>query len=146
MSTPSPLLLLDTCVVVHVVRGDGVGKRMDQAYDLRGRADRPIISVVTVGEARSLAKQFGWGPSKCEALDRLLHEFVIVDINNVSVLDKYAEIDAHLRKAGRALGKNDVWIAATAAASGALLLSNDKDFAPLDPLFLTFAYVDPSPA
>jgi tRNA(fMet)-specific endonuclease VapC len=60
------------------------------------------------------------------------------------VLDRYAQIDAHLKKSGRTLGKNDVWIAATAAATGALLLTNDKDFDPLDSLFLKHVYVDSS--
>jgi tRNA(fMet)-specific endonuclease VapC len=144
MTGPSTLLLLDTSVVLHVVRGDAVAKRMDQAYNLRGRAERPLISVVTVGEGRSFAIQRGWGSAKVETLDRLLHEFVVVDINNAAVLDKYAQIDAQMKKNGRALGKNDVWIAATAAVTGALLLTNDKDFAPLDPLFLAHAYVDPN--
>ena len=144
MTGPGTLLLLDTSVVLHVVRGDAVALRMDKAYNLRGRAEWPLISVVTVGEARSFALQRGWGSAKVEKLDKVLHEFVVVDISSAAILEKYAQIDAYLRRNGKALGKNDVWIAATAAATGALLLTNDKDFDPLDPLFLQNAYVDPS--
>ena len=51
-------------------------------------------------------------------------------------------IDAHLQRTGRPLGKNDVWIAATAAVTGARLLTTDKDFDRLDPLFLSRDWID----
>ena len=41
------------------------------------------------------------------------------------------------------MGKNDIWIAATAHASKATLLSTDKDFDHLDGVWLKRLYVDP---
>lgn len=41
------------------------------------------------------------------------------------------------------MGKNDLWIAAAAAATGATLLTTDGDFDWLDPLFLARHRVDP---
>lgn len=63
-----------------------------------------------------------------------------------TVLDKYAEIDCFLIEKGYSLGDNDVWIAATAAAAGAILLTSDKDFDPLHDVFLTRIYFDPTVA
>ncbi len=70
-------------------------------------------------------------------LDTLLNEFLIADINVESIIDKYAEIDAFsqnklpenpLGSSPRNMGKNDIWIAATAAVLNAKLLTTDKDF------------------
>lgn len=134
------LVLLDTSVVLHVVRGNEYAERIDKAYDLRGRAEKPLISVVTVGECHSFAFRRGWGDAKREKLDELLRELVIVDIHNATVLRHYAEIDAFLKKNGRALSDNDTWIAATARAANAILLTTDKDFDPLDPQFIRHVY------
>ncbi len=42
------------------------------------------------------------------------------------------------------MGKNDLWIAATANATGALLLTTDKDFDHLDGAFLNRVWIDPT--
>jgi predicted nucleic acid-binding protein len=58
-------------------------------------------------------------------------------------LDAYAEIDDHSRRNGIAMSKNDVWIAATARAAGARLLTTDRDFDHLSPAFLARDWIDP---
>jgi tRNA(fMet)-specific endonuclease VapC len=68
---------------------------------------------------------------------------VVVDIRSQSVLEKYAEIDAYMVAHGHVVGDNDVWIAATAAAAGADLLTSDKDFDPMHDVFLSRIYFDP---
>ena len=141
MTAPSGLVLLDTTVVLHLVRGNEIGERMDRAYDLRGRAERPLISVVTVAEARAFALKLGWGEVKVKTLDELLRQLVVVDINHAQVLRLYAEIDAFLEQSGYSVRDNDKWIAATAGATQAVLITNDKDFDPLDGKLLTRIYV-----
>lgn len=44
----------------------------------------------------------------------------------------------------RNMGKNDLWIAACAKASGAALLTTDKDYLHLDPDQLSVEWVDPA--
>ncbi len=43
-----------------------------------------------------------------------------------------------------ALGKNDLWIAATAQVTGAAILTTDRDFDPLHGLFLQRDWIDPA--
>ncbi len=42
------------------------------------------------------------------------------------------------------MGKNDVWIAATASVVEAVLLTTDADFDHLDPRFLKRIWLDPA--
>ena len=62
---------------------------------------------------------------------------MVVDIRSQQVLDRYAAIDAFLVTSGLVVGDNDTWIAATAAAAGAALLTTDQDFLPLSGVFLS---------
>lgn len=122
------LVLLDTNVFVHLIRGNELGDRIDREYQLRARTERPLVSIVTVGELRSLAKKWSWGQGKVARLMDLVRQCVVVDIGSEPILHWYAEIDHMSESQGRPMGKNDVWIAATAAAAGAWLLSGDRDF------------------
>ena len=137
------LLLLDTSIVVHIFRGGAVGQRVDRAYGLRERPERPLISVVTVGEVLGFGRQRDWADKKMAALRRLLTELVVVDINHAAVLECYADLRGRDRKGGWNLSQNDTWIAATAVATGSLLLTTDRDFERVDQTILRSVYIDP---
>ncbi|MFH1436463.1 MAG: type II toxin-antitoxin system VapC family toxin [Pseudomonadota bacterium] len=140
------LILLDTCILVHVCRGKKVGRRIMTDQLLKDRSEKPLICVVTVGEALSLAKQFNWGAKRQGTLIKLMSELVIADIYNEEVLNNYAEIDHYLKKVikpAHPIGKNDIWIAATARTADAWLLTSDKHFNPLDSQFIKRVYIDP---
>ena len=135
----SSLVLLDTNILVHVVRRDAVGRQIMENHSLLDRADRPLISVVTLGEIESLAEKFGWGEPKKKVLRELLRELVIVQLGQGDIVPKYSEIDHYCErviKPARPMGQNDMWIAATASATGATLLTTDSDFDHLDPTFV----------
>lgn len=141
------LYLLDTNVVLALVRGQALGATIDATFSLSAGKRRPAISVVTHGEVRVLASRNGWGGAKLEALQNALDAVVTVDINIAEVIDAYVEIDIYSQQhsgGARSMGKNDLWIAACAKASGATLLTTDKDFDHLDPNLLTVKYIDPS--
>ncbi len=74
-----------------------------------------------------------------------VRQLVIVDIQT-AIIDKYAEIHSYLVESGKNVGDNDVWIAATAAAASALLITTDKDFEPLAGTFLQLSRFDLSAA
>ncbi len=137
------LVLLDTSVLIHLLRDTSLGKRILKEQALETRAEKPVISVVTVGELLAFAKKRGWGTRKIERLEELVSSIVVADIRPRPILDKYAEIDAFCEANGRALGKNDLWIAATAAATNATLVTADKDFDPLAGEHIKRVYYDP---
>lgn len=143
METQAPLFILDTNILLHYIRDDRLAAWVRATYPFADLAGRQIISVVSEGEIRSLALQFGWGKARIRNMDELLDLALVVPLDFRGVLDAYARIDAHCRLAGTPIGENDTWIAATAHATGARLLTTDLDFARLDPLFLAHDWIDP---
>ena len=142
----SGLLLLDTSIVLHLVRGRATGEALDRSFGLRTRSDRPLISIISVGELLAFAEQRSWGSAKVDRLKELVQELIVVDVRNRSVMDRYAEIDTYMVRHGHVVGDNDVWIAATASAAGSVLLTTDRDFDPMHERFLTRIYFDPAVA
>jgi tRNA(fMet)-specific endonuclease VapC len=103
----------------------------------------PIVSIVSAGELRSLAYQLKWGQSKSDQARFLLNYFKKVSIDDGDIIEAYAVLDAYSTTTGRSMGKNDLWIAATAKMTGAILLTTDKDFDHLSPQSLTRLWLDP---
>lgn len=138
--------LLDTNIVLALMRGGALGTYIDVTYGLRATKRRPAISIVTHGEVRVLAMRNGWGGPKLVALQRALDALVTIDISIEEVVDAYVEIDIYSQKrpeGARNMGKNDLWIAACAKAAGAILLTTDKDFDHLNTNVIDVEYVDP---
>ena len=134
--------LLDTNILVQLIRGKAVGKAIEANFGLYGGLNRSIICVVTVGEMYSLARKWNWGQSRLARLQHLLGEVVWVDINHPSILDAYGELDDLSNRLGRPMGKNDVWIASVAKVSQMTLITTDADFDHLHPGHLVRIRVD----
>ena len=137
--------LFDTNILLFYIRENATASVIDSTYNPFGDGNTPILSVVSVGEIKSIALRNGWGKKKLDKLKELMSLFVITDINADDVLDMYAEIDAFsqnklknksLTMTARNMGKNDLWIAATAAITSAKLLTSDDDFDHLDGQFI----------
>jgi tRNA(fMet)-specific endonuclease VapC len=144
MIPPDKLVLLDTNILVDLARGKKAGQMIEGRFKLRERAEKPLISVVTVGEMLALARIFKWGKENLEKLDALFRELVIIDIHMRAVLDRFAEIKAFVKSNGNALHDNDTWIAACTSVADAVLITADKDFDPIHGRFITREYVDPA--
>lgn len=146
--------LLDTGVLLGYVRAADYAKYIEQTFEVTAPTNISYISIVTVGEIYSLAAQLHWGDKKKKVVESLLDDVHSIDINDQDILERYAEIDAfsqgrHLGKklpdgmSSRNMGKNDLWIAATASVLDAKLLTTDKDFDHLNKEFLEIIYIDP---
>ena len=143
-------ILLDTNILIHLVRGNAIAQ---QVKNYVGSISEPqlFISIVNIAEAESLVVQWKWPSDKIERLKKLITSFIAIDIeqNNSELLDAYVNIDAFsqgkttapngqpLNNSSRNMGKNDLWIAATAYAMNAELLTTDGDFDHLDTTFFT---------
>jgi predicted nucleic acid-binding protein len=116
---------------------------------LQKTPERPLVSIVSHGELRVFARRNSWGQAKQEVLQRLLLQCVTLDINHPRVLDAYVEVDIFSQRhpsGARNMGKNDLWIAASALAAGATLLTADRDFEHLSPSLLQAEFVPLSPS
>lgn len=144
MISPGTPILLDTNILIHLTRGGAAAERLESGYGLISRSLAPWISIVTVGEMLAFAERNAWGKRKVDTMRQLVSNLVIVDIRNEAVLQAYAAVDTHMKRSGMRMNEqNDVWIAATAAATGAVLLTTDRDFDPLHPAHLQREWIDP---
>lgn len=127
---PGKLIVLDTNVLVDLVRNNERGQRLNRRFKLTERTERPLFSTVTEGEILGLARlpRWRWGERKLGQLRELLDQLVRVDAGLPEVVTAYAELYAEAHATGNPTGENDLWIAATAKASGAVLLTCDRDF------------------
>lgn len=122
------LIMLDTNTLVHWVRQDSTGKYLLAQYGLDQRPERPAFPSVVEGEIRGLARCWNWGVAKFNRLDDILAELVRIDAGHPAIVQAYAELYYEDQRGGRNTGENDLWIAATARATNAVLLTLDNDF------------------
>jgi predicted nucleic acid-binding protein len=71
---PSSSWLLDTSILVHVLRATPLGRHLVEEQQLRSRAEAALVSVVSVGELLSLGRQLGRGEKRLGLLQELLAE------------------------------------------------------------------------
>lgn len=130
------LYLFDTNILVHLVRNDATGQQIRAKYKPFSLDPKPRFCVVSEGEIRSLALQFLWGGPKLNQMEFALAHLGRLTIENLEVMNAYAMLDAYSKTQGIAMGKNDLWIAATAFFADARLVTTDRDFDHLTPGFI----------
>jgi predicted nucleic acid-binding protein len=106
-------------------------RRADYGWSLattrRLKAAKLIVSVVTVGEARSGVVRARLGRSRAVASSDWLARFPSVDLDE-QIARVWAGIDARSRHHGLAFSENDLWIAATAQMLGVPIVTCDRAF------------------
>jgi predicted nucleic acid-binding protein len=115
---------LDTVAYSHFKRGE------PRVVELLDRAEWIGVPVVVIGE---LCAGFGLGSRLRKNLADL-DEFLSIPVVNVLPVDRhvagiFGEIVVDLRRRGRPIPVNDIWIAATCANAGATLVTFDAHFA-----------------
>ncbi|MCU0447253.1 MAG: PIN domain-containing protein [Microscillaceae bacterium] len=128
-------ILLDTNILLYYVRIND-----DDKFRRFINPDLSIIYVfiVSFAEAKSIAFQNNWGKAKLDKLNYLIQNFEVIDVNDL-LADIYVQIDAYSQRRNahfetypfdnpRNMGKNDLWIAATATLLNLTLITTDNDF------------------
>ena len=116
--------LLDTSVFIAV--------ESDRPIDIGSLPNQSVICPVTIAELQA-------GVLVAANVDvRALRLATLASTNDIEVLAIDAEVAAHwarlrvhLAETGRRVNVNDLWIAATAAAHGLPVVTQDEDFDPL---------------
>ena len=91
------------------------------------RADQVAIPVIVLGEYR-----YGIAQSRNRAdytnwLEGLLHDCLVLDVSEPTT-HHYAEITLELKRKGKPIPSNDIWIAALCRQHALPLLSRDRHF------------------
>lgn len=132
--------LFDTNILVYIIKGHSILAGLESEISSDTNNLR-IISIVSKGEIESIALQFKWGEKRSQQLETLLNLFLIVPVDSNQIVKAYSEIDAfsqgkhptmRLQDSSRNMGKNDLWIAATASVTNSILVTADSDFDHLD--------------
>lgn len=114
---------LDTSAYSHFRRGD------EEIAALLDRAQSVGVPTITLGELRTGFMLGGRRDRNEGELDAFLENPAVEVLPlDAQTSRHYAGIVAELRKAGTPLPTNDIWIAATAARSGAAVLTCDAHF------------------
>lgn len=131
--------LLDTNMLLGLVRGAGWAKKTVESYRLSDQEALVFTTIICRGEILALAEKFGWGEPKRQKLTAVLNEFPTVGIDKDAVVATYAKLSAWSEgkavadfpdppKPAKKMGQNDLWIAAVARVSQAVVITTDKDF------------------
>jgi len=143
-------LLLDTNILILLAKD--VRRQLFNSI-INPTQEKVFVSIASLSELKSIALQNNWGAKKWETVDAVLEDAVIMEINE-GLADTYAEIDAFSQRRNpsytdypfitpRNMGKNDLWIAATAALLGLKLITTDQDFNHLHRVFIEVECLTP---
>ncbi|MDX2302233.1 MAG: PIN domain-containing protein [Microscillaceae bacterium] len=138
--------LLDTNIILAYFKENEVSTEVERLYTPFNTPNIGLISVISAGEIKAIAYKNRWGRTKLEKLELLLGEFTTVGIHAKTIVNRYAEINAYSQgkwspplpvgMSARNMGKNDLWIAATASIVQAKLITTDRDFDHLHNVFV----------
>ena len=143
--------IIDTNILVLYVRANTLSRKIESDLQLLTGQHNIVLSIISIGEIKSIAIQNNWGINRLNILEKLISKFLIADINAEEVFERYAEIDAYSQgKLGqkksafsaRNMGKNDLWIAAIGSVLNLPLITTDNDFDHLNSIYLQIEKID----
>jgi tRNA(fMet)-specific endonuclease VapC len=125
--------LLDTNIVSLMVKLNR--QVLDKINDLKSQRKSIFISCITYFEIRRgfLAVN---APKQRERFNQICQIYPIILLDDLTILEKAAEIHANLRLRGLPIQTEDILIAATAMVKDLIVVSNDTDLARVEGLSL----------
>jgi tRNA(fMet)-specific endonuclease VapC len=131
--------LLDTNAFVQIARSGAVGQRLLAELGL-SQESAVIASSVTLGEIEYLARYRGWNAATIDVMKKRTSSAFLINPDGAGVSVAYSEIKDATRSVSNR--DNDVWIAASARATGACLVSSDNWFLEVGGFLLDLAHFD----
>ena len=125
--------LLDTNIVSLII------KRNLEIYqkieDVKAQRKSIFISCITYFEIKRGFLAVA-APKQRERFNQLCQDYQIILLDDLAILEKAAEIHAHLRLRGLPIQTEDILIAATAIVKSLVVVSNDSDLLRVEGLSL----------
>jgi tRNA(fMet)-specific endonuclease VapC len=144
--------VLDTNIALLYLREHELSGQINDTYSPFSKENDAILCAVSIGELLSIARRNKWSNSKIQKIRDFTKELLVIRELDDVVIERYADIDLYSQGklegktshfTPRNMGKNDIWIAATASVLKATLITTDKDFDHLHNVFLTVIWIDP---
>jgi predicted nucleic acid-binding protein len=132
-----PHYLLNSSILVHYIRQTDTWLRnIRPRYPIFMLDPLPVVSIISIGEVLSIVNQSPIGVTRQDRVDFILGCFELECLHEPEIIEDYARIDSNLTLRGQSIGKNDLWITATAMHHGCTLLTTDQDYLRAVPLGL----------
>jgi tRNA(fMet)-specific endonuclease VapC len=127
------MFLLDTNAFSDLMRKHS---KLDARMASLAPADRVVICTVVRGEIRYGIEQLPQGKRRQDLEGQAGPLFAVIPCESVpeAAGDHYAKIKLTRQQKGLVLDENDLWIAATALALDAVLITRDGDFQQIEGL------------
>lgn len=144
-------VVLDTNIWIYLLKGKKPSIKVHEK-SLTAPDLYILLPAAVKAELFSIAHQRNWGSNRKTQLEKLISKSVLIHTND-AIVHMFAEIDAFsqgkhpekpLALTPRNMGKNDLWIAATAAVSKSILITADNDFDHLQDSFLEIKKLEPT--
>lgn len=124
-------ILIDTNIYSYALKGD------DEVIEILRQTDEIGFSIISIGELLAGFKLGGKERKNRKELEQFLDSpRVVVYHADEDTAEFYAEILCGLRKIGKPVPANDIWIAATAFQNGLKLFTKDAHFQHISGLYL----------
>lgn len=122
-------LLPDTNAFIALLRGDPI------VVDMLDSASEVVLSAVVLGELTYGAMNSRATDANLKRFQDLRAECRFAPVDE-AVVTSYGQVRLALKQKGRPIPENDIWIAATAIANGAVVLTEDLHFREIEGLVL----------
>jgi tRNA(fMet)-specific endonuclease VapC len=144
-------LLPDTNILIYLSKNSQL---VSSKIAINTNTDKVYISVVVLAELRSISLQNNWSQARWKVVKEYLDTSTLLEVNE-DLKDTYTQIDSYSQRRNssfqsypfntpRNMGKNDLWIAATASLLNLTLVTTDADFDHLHNVFINIKYIPPT--
>ena len=120
-------IALDTNIAIALLNGDEAFNTFFDAFEM------VYLPITTIGELLFGAMNSKRSKQNLHELNILIKRCEILNINEL-IANEYAKIRLQLKKVGRPIPENDIWIAATCKVNNIPLMTKDKHLTYVDNL------------
>lgn len=120
-------ILLDTNIISALLGGDSsIANNIDDAKEV-------FIPVIVIGELHYGAQYSANVQKNTDNIQKISERYAVLIADDTTAL-VYGKLKASLRKKGKPIPENDIWIAAIAHQHDLTLITRDKHFSEIDDL------------